>query len=108
MLVQKLQENMDKEAQYSQVVMAEAIKTLKKKSVPRRLRHLLTILDKCDLVIEGYGLTTAGSLLSHFTHEMQALREANTNNHYSSEKTAEIIREASTLYRVKKHSSIEK
>jgi 5'-3' exonuclease len=106
MLVDKLQENKDKEAQYSQIVMANAIKTLKKKSIPRRIRGLLNILDKCDMVVEGCGLTTAGSLLSCFTDEMQALREAMSKIGYSNDPRS--IQEACTLYRVKKYSNVKK
>src|SRR5688572_5422427 len=105
MLVNKLQENKDKDAEASQVILANAIKYLKKKSIPKRLRALLTILDKCDPAIEGNGLTTAGSLLSYFTDEMQALNQAcYINGYYSKADDQKAIQEACTIYRVKKYS----
>lgn len=103
MLVDKLQENKNKDEQISQDIIAKAVIMLKKRSLPRRMRALLTILDKCDMVIEGSGSTTANSLLSYFADEMQALREAMTQVGYSGN-DPKCIQEACTIYRVKKYS----
>lgn len=111
MLVNKLQENKDKDAEASQFIIAEAIVMLKKRSLPRRMRSLMNVLYKCDLVIEGETgletakLTTAGSLLSYFTDEMQALREATQIIGYSKKNDRKSIQEACTMYRVKKYNS---
>jgi hypothetical protein len=109
MLVNKLQENKDKDAEKSQFIIAEAIVMLKKRSIPQRMRALMNVLYKCDLVIESETesetakITTANSLLSYFKDEMQALREATQSIGYSKKDDPIVIREACIIYRVGKN-----
>lgn len=111
MLINKLQENKDKDAQASQEIIAKAIVMLKKRSIPDRIRMLLRILYTCDMVIEKESdmetakITTANSLLSNFEDEMQALRDAAQKIGYSKKNDPIVIREACSIYRVKKQKS---
>lgn len=111
MLIQKLQENKDKDTEAAQNITAYAIVMLKKRSIPGRIKMLLRILDKCEMVIEKNSdletakLTTAGSLLSYFEDEIQALREASHIFGYSKKDDPIVIREACSIYRIKKQKS---